>query len=675
MTGYRERERKRAVGVDVSFGILGPVAAWSGDDAAPVDLKGPRHRGVLARLIVAQGRVVPVTRLVEDLWTDPPAGGLGAVRTFVSALRRAVEPERPPRAPARILVTEGPGYALRAEPDSVDSRRFARVLELSAGLPPREALPMLTEALASWRGPALADFPDETWARTERARLDELRLHAVERRGDALLALGRAAQAVADLDAHVTEHPWREEGWRLLALALYRSGRQGDALAVLRRARGLLTGRLGLEPGTALRRLETDILTQEQRLDPGDPAERVWAEAAADYDRTLRHGARARLESTVGLLRNLAVTGGGALEVARRHRSATVAAAEELGDVELTARVIGAYDVPAIWTRADDPGHSASVVAAAERTLKGLAPGRHDAARARLLTTVALESRGTRSARGPQAARQAEAIARRLDDPALLAFALNGVFMQTFHRAGLAPRRDATGAELIALSGRHDLPAYTVLGHLVRLQARGALADFTGAEAHATAVDRLAEHHELPLARVFTQWFRALRLAVTGPAPAAEEAYRSAAAQLDGVGMPGLEQGLLPLALLCLRVQDGRPAQADAPGDWGPYEPWATPLVLLAQGAPGQAAERLRRLPDPPPGLLYEALWCLAARAAVAVSDRPTMERAVGALTPAKAEWGGAASGLLTVGPVARHLDALTTALRHTPRGAARPGS
>lgn len=675
MTGYRERERKRAVGVDVSFGILGPVAAWSGGDAAPVDLKGPRHRGVLARLIVAQGRVVPVTRLVEDLWTDPPAGGVGAVRTFVSALRRAVEPERPPRAPARILVTEGPGYALRAEPDSVDSRRFARVLELSAGLPPREALPMLTEALASWRGPALADFPDETWARTERARLDELRLHAVERRGDALLALGRAAQAVADLDAHVTEHPWREEGWRLLALALYRSGRQGDALAVLRRARGLLTGRLGLEPGTALRRLETDILIQEQRLDPGDPAERVWAEAAADYDRTLRHGARARLESTVGLLRNLAVTGGGALEVARRHRSATVAAAEELGDVELTARVIGAYDVPAIWTRADDPGHSASVVAAAERTLKGLAPGRHDAARARLLTTVALESRGTRSARGPQAARQAEAIARRLDDPALLAFALNGVFMQTFHRAGLAPRRDATGAELIALSGRHDLPAYTVLGHLVRLQARGALADFTGAEAHATAVDRLAEHHELPLARVFTQWFRALRLAVTGPAPAAEEAYRSAAAQLDGVGMPGLEQGLLPLALLCLRVQDGRPAPADAPGDWGPYEPWATPLVLLAQGAPGQAAERLRRLPDPPPGLLYEALWCLAARAAVAVSDRPTMERAVGALTPAKAEWGGAASGLLTVGPVARHLDALTTALRHTPGGAARPGS
>lgn len=675
MTGYRERERERAVDVDVSFGILGPVAAWSGDDAAPVDLKGPRHRGVLARLIVAQGRVVPVTRLVEDLWTDPPAGGVGAVRTFVSALRRAVEPERPPRTPARLLVTEGPGYALRAEPDSVDSRRFARVLELSAGLPPREALPMLTEALASWRGPALADFPDEPWARTERARLGELRLHAVERRGDALLALGRAAQAVADLDAHVTEHPWREEGWRLLALALYRSGRQGDALAVLRRARGLLTGRLGLEPGTALRRLETDILTQEQHLDPGDPAERVWAEAAADYDRTLRHGARARLESTVGLLRNLAVTGGGALEVARRHRSATVAAAEELGDVELTARVIGAYDVPAIWTRADDPGHSASVVAAAERTLSGLAPGRHDAARARLLTTVALESRGTRSARGPQAARQAEAIARRLDDPALLAFVLNGVFMQTFHRAGLAPRRDATGAELIALSGRHDLPAHTVLGHLVRLQARGALADFTGAEAHATAVDRLAEHHELPLARVFTQWFRALRLAVTGPAPAAEEAYRSAAAQLDGVGMPGLEQGLLPLALLCLRVQDGRPAPAEAPGDWGPYEPWATPLVLLAQGAPGQAAERLRRLPDPPPGLLYEALWCLAARAAVAVSDRPTMERAVGALSPAKAEWGGAASGLLTVGPVARHLDALTTALRHTPGGAACPGS
>ncbi|SCE20244.1 hypothetical protein GA0115239_13302, partial [Streptomyces sp. BpilaLS-43] len=197
--------------------------------------------------------------------------------------------------------------------------------------------------------------------------------------------------------------------------------------------------------------------------------------------------------------------------------------------------------------------------------------------------------------------------------------------MQTFHRAGLSPRRDATGAELVALSGRHDLPTYTVLGHLVRMQARGALADFEGAEEHATAVDRLAAHHELPLAGVFTTWFRALRLAATGPEQAAEEAYRGAAAQLDGVGMPGLEEGLLPLALLCLRVRHGRPAPDGTSTDWGPYAPWATPLVLLARDAPDRAAAHLRRLPDPPPGLLLEALWCLTAQAAIAVSDRATM--------------------------------------------------
>ncbi|MBI0384617.1 SARP family transcriptional regulator, partial [Streptomyces albiflaviniger] len=193
-------------------------------------------------------------------------------------------------------------------------------------------------------------------------------------------------------------------------------------------------------------------------------------------------------------------------------RVAAVAAAEELGDPELTARVIGAYDVPAIWTRLDDPQQAASIVAASERTLAALAadfgadpgaPGQ-DAIRARLLATIAVESRGGRSERGRWAARQAEEIARRLDDPGLLAFALNGVFMQSFERAGLAPRRDATGAELIALAARHGLVAFEVLGHLIRLQARGALGDFAAADRHAAAAERLGERHERPLVGVFT---------------------------------------------------------------------------------------------------------------------------------------------------------------------------
>jgi DNA-binding SARP family transcriptional activator len=665
----------------VGFGVLGPVTAWYGTgDVAPdgpgdpVALKGPRHRAVLARLLIARRHVVPVTRLVEDLWPEPPPGAVGAVRTFVAALRRALEPRRPPRAPARLLVTEGPGYALLADPATVDAWRFEHALAAAGTLPPAEALARLEEALGWWRGPAYADFADEPWTRTERSRLTELRLHAVERRAEAQLALGRAAEAVPGLDAHAAEHPWREDAWRLLALALYRAGRQADALAVLRRARALLVEQLGLDPGPGLRRLEADIRSQAEHLDPASTAARVWEEAAASYDRTVATGARARLESTVGLMRSLAVTGGGGLEAARRHRVAAVAAAEESGDAELTARVIGAYDVPAIWTRSDDPEQAAQVVAAAERTLAALAPGGHEAARARLLATIAVESRGTASARGPQAARQAEALARGLDDPALLAFALNGVFMQTFHRAGLAPRRDAIGAELVALSARHGLVTYEVLGHLIRVQARSALADFTAADQHAAAADRLAGRNELPLVGVFTQWYRALRLAARDPVPAAEpfaeaeSAYRQAAARLDGAGMPGLERGLLPLALLSLRVCQARPVlPLDEPTDWGPYEPWARPLVLLAQHRPADASLALRDLPDPPRDLLYEALWCLAARAALALGDRPTMHRALTELTPAAHELAGAASGLLTLGPVTHHLDALAAAL-HRPR-------
>lgn len=665
--------------VPVAFGVLGPVVAWDGAGGA-VALKGPRHRAVLARLLVARRRVVPVARLVDDLWVDPPQNAVGAVRTFVAALRRALEPERPPRTPARLLVTEGPGYALRAEPGAVDAWRFEQAVTAAADLAPQDALDRLEEAIGWWRGPAYAEFTEESWARAERSRLGELRLHAVERRAAARLDLGRAAHAVPDLDAHVAEHPWREDAWRLLALALYRTGRQGDALAVLRRARALLVEQLGVDPGPALRRLEADILGQARHLDPTPPraggaAERVWAQATTAYDRTVAAGARVRLDSTVSLLRTLAVTGGGGLEAAREHRVAAVDAAEELGDPELTARVIGAYDVPAIWTRVDDPRQAAQVVAAAERTLAALSPDAHPAARARLLATIALESRGTRSERAPQAARQAEEIARRLDDPALLAFALNGRFMQTFHRTGLAARRDAIGAELVALSARHGLATYEVLGHLIRLQARSALADFPGADTHAAAADLLAERHELPLVGVFTQWYAALRLAAAGQTPAAEAAYQEAAERLDGAGMPGLEHGLLPLAVLCLRLGSGQSIPADAwrdreggeRTDWGPYEPWVRPLTLLAQDRRDEAARALRRLPDPPRDLLLEALWCLAGRAAIAVGDRETMERAHTELLPAAGELAGAGSGLLTLGPVARHLDALAVALRRSP--------
>ncbi|MEO6083548.1 MAG: BTAD domain-containing putative transcriptional regulator, partial [Umezawaea sp.] len=246
------------------FGVLGSLEAV--DEHGPVNLKGPRHRAVLARLLVARGRVVPASVLIDDLWDEAPDGALGAVQTFVGALRKAVEPDRPPRTPARLLVTAPPGYALRAEPEAVDAQRFEAAVAAAAALRPEAALPVLDEALGLWRGPAYAEFADQAWARGEAARLDEVRLLAVARRAEAALALGRAAEAVPDLEAHVAAHPLHEDGRRLLALALYRTGRQGDALATLRQAREVLRAELGVDPGEDLRRLEADILAQAPRL-------------------------------------------------------------------------------------------------------------------------------------------------------------------------------------------------------------------------------------------------------------------------------------------------------------------------------------------------------------------------------------------------------------------------
>lgn len=625
--------------VTVAVGVLGPVAAWSGGDR--VALGGPRHREVLARLVAARGRVVPVDVLVDDLWDVPPDGAVGAVRTFVAALRRALEPDRAPRAAARALVTDGPGYALRAE---TDAERFTTAVARAAGLPAADALGTLEDALAGWRGSAYADVADRGWARAERSRLAELRSTATERVAAARVDLGRAADAVPDLDAHVGEHTWREDGWRLLALALYRSDRPSEALAVLRRARARLADELGLDPGDRLVALERDVLRRAPSLERPEDG---WTRAAASYERAA--GPRARLESTVTLLHNLAMSGAEGLTAARQQRLATIAAAEQLGDPLLTARVIGAFDVPGVWTRSDDPDQAAAVVAAAERALPAT---ESDSLRARLLTTVAVESRGRPGQRGPAAAVQAERLARQIGDPGLLASALGGLYLQTCHRCGLAAERDAIGAELIGLAERHHLPDHLVLGHLVRMQARSGLGDLSGAGAHTALLDGLSAAHDRPLVAVFTAGWRALRDAVTGSVDA-EAGFRAAARLRQGSGMPGVEDGLLALSLACLQIGRGDPVRVEGP--LGPYAPWLRPNLLLAAGA--AAGEAVAAMPDPPPGLLMEALWVLAGRAALVVGDHAVLARAATALTPAAGEIAGAGSGMLIAGPVTDHLD------------------
>ncbi|MGW9322886.1 BTAD domain-containing putative transcriptional regulator [Streptomyces koyangensis] len=672
-----------ASGAAVGFGVLGPVECRDGA-GRPVRLGGPRHREVVARLLVARRRVVPVDRLVADLWEEPPPGATGAVRTFVAELRRALEPGRRPRTPSRLLATEGPGYVLRPDPgaDAVDAWHFEAEVARAAGLAPAEAAPVLDAALATWRGPAYADFPGARWAHAERARLAELRLHAVERRADALIRSGAPRVAVWDLDAHVAEHPWREDGWHLLATALLRSGRQGDALGVLRRARQVLADQLGADPGPGLARLEREVLRQADHPDEAAPAtgDEVWSSAAAAYEGSVPARSPARLEATASLLRELAVTGAGGLGAARRHRAAAVAAAERTGDAELAARVIGVYDVPAVWTRVDDPDAARTVVRTAERVLARLPGDAPETVRARLLASVAVESRGDALAEGAlpraadppgrarepwrrrarQAADEAESAARRLHDAPLLAFALNGTFLQSFAHCGQAARRDAIGAELVRLARTHGLLGPEVLGRLIRVQALAGLGDLPGADHQATTADHLADRYERPLARVFTTWYRALRTTLATPAApeATEAAYAEAIALLPTCGMPGFATGLPALTRLAPVVRAGAlPApEAFAEADWGPYAPWVRPLLLLGDNRPDEAREALRTAPRPPHDLMAEPMWCLLARAAALADDPVLAARAAVVLGPAEGQQAGAASGLLTFGPVAAYL-------------------
>ena len=349
----------------------------------PVDLGGPRQRSVLARLVVARGRMVTADRLVEDLWGEsPPPRAAAGLQSFVSHLRRALEPDRPPRTPARILVTEPPGYALRLPEENVDAWRFDSLIDEAAALletDPRRARRRAEAALAQWRGPAYAEFAGLPWAAAEAARLDERRRLAVERRAEAMLRLGAAAEAVPDLEAHAVANPLREEAWRLLALALYRAGRQGDALAALRRARASLTEELGVDPGPALRRLEADILAQAPGLaQSGGPRPPGTRPAAAPPSGTRSGGGpRGGARAARPVLRPVPGTGGGPApfvgrvrELARLGEAAEEAAAGRGGVVLLSgdagmgktalaerfARDLGGRGWRCAWGRAPETG-------------------------------------------------------------------------------------------------------------------------------------------------------------------------------------------------------------------------------------------------------------------------------------------------------------------------------
>jgi DNA-binding SARP family transcriptional activator len=262
----------------IEFRILGPLEVEH--EGRLVPLGGSRQRAVLAILLLHRGEVVSVDRLVDELWGErPPDTATKTVQVYVSRLRKELGQD--------VVLTRGGGYVLDIEPGQLDAERFQRLTAdgrdaLERG-EARGASELLRQALDLWRGSPLADLAYEPFAQSHIARLEELRLAAVEQRIEADLALGNHAALIPELETLVREHPARERLRAQLILALYRSGRQTDALASYRAARRALVEELGLEPSRELQELERAILAQDPAIDAparAGPRKRAAAECS-----------------------------------------------------------------------------------------------------------------------------------------------------------------------------------------------------------------------------------------------------------------------------------------------------------------------------------------------------------------------------------------------------------
>ena len=253
----------------MEFRILGPLEA-DDDEGQPAQLGGPKQRAVLARLLLSAGDTVSRDQLIDDLWGDRvPATAAKMVQVYVARLRKVLRPG--------LLQTRPSGYTVALDRDVLDLQSFERLVaegrEALAAGEPGTASGRLREALTLWRGPALAEF-GEPFAISESARLEEARLAALDERIEADLALGRHRDLVGELEWLVAHHPYRERLRAQQLLALYRCGRQTDALRAYREARRVLTEEVGIEPSPPLRELERRILAQDEELAAGGTSPR-----------------------------------------------------------------------------------------------------------------------------------------------------------------------------------------------------------------------------------------------------------------------------------------------------------------------------------------------------------------------------------------------------------------
>jgi DNA-binding SARP family transcriptional activator len=356
----------------LEFRILGPLEVVG--DEGPISLGGPKQRATLAILLLDANRVVSVERLADDLYSGAaPVTAVTQVQRQISELRKALG--------ASTIETRAPGYVIRLAPEELDLKRFEhRAEEATRALATgdaRTATRLLADALDVWRGPPLADLAHEPFAQIPIERLEEIRLAALEQRVDAELALGGHTRVVGELEELVAKHPLREHFYGQLMLALYRSGRQAEALSVYRSAREKLVEEFGIEPTSALRELERAILTQEPSLDLENAAPRtppgailVLPSAAAELDGllALAEPLASRATREVIVARLLADAGGLADEAsmlnARRasipvpSRVAAFTTRDAVGDL---LRLTKAHDVELVLMDAP-PGLDASVL-------------------------------------------------------------------------------------------------------------------------------------------------------------------------------------------------------------------------------------------------------------------------------------------------------------------------
>jgi predicted ATPase/DNA-binding SARP family transcriptional activator len=242
----------------VEFRVLGPLAVIRGGRSIP--LGGSKQRLILTLLVLEANRVVSADRLIDQVWGDTPTeAARGTLQAYVSRLRKVLGPVK--------IEARAPGYVLEVSPAHVDASEFENLVEIAKQLSPEKKATQLAKALALWRGPAYAEFSSQPFALSEATRLNELRIHALEERIEAELALGRHAQLIGELESLVTANPLRERLCAQLMLALYRSGRQAEASAVYQRTRLQLVEELGMEPGPDLQSLLTRILKQDPGLE------------------------------------------------------------------------------------------------------------------------------------------------------------------------------------------------------------------------------------------------------------------------------------------------------------------------------------------------------------------------------------------------------------------------